>query len=156
MEAVKQGGATAALRSKTHVVLVSLNVRPSYHICHYMYCTKEARILTFVFCSFSSSLQRTADTLSAFPSKVHKIDEHLGISVSGLAPDARVLSKYMRNECLRSRFIYSRALPVQRIAYSVAERAQISTQRYGGRPYGVGLLIGGVDVRICFSFTFFC
>ena len=102
------------------------------------------------------ALQRTADSLSAFPSKVHKIDEHLGISVSGLAPDARVLSKYMRNECLRSRFIYSRALPVQRIAYSVAERAQISTQRYGGRPYGVGLLIGGVDVRICFSFTFFC
>ncbi|KAJ3098064.1 hypothetical protein HDU96_000154 [Phlyctochytrium bullatum] len=41
--------------------------------------------------------------------------------------------------------IFNRPLPVSRIASSIADKAQINTQRYGRRPYGVGLLIAGSD-----------
>ncbi|KAJ1562607.1 Proteasome subunit alpha 1 [Cladochytrium tenue] len=41
--------------------------------------------------------------------------------------------------------IYDRPLPVQRISAMLGDKAQMNTQRYGRRPYGVGLLIAGVD-----------
>ena len=41
--------------------------------------------------------------------------------------------------------IYNRPIPVERIVSSIGERAQTNTQQYGKRPYGVGLLVAGVD-----------
>jgi 20S proteasome subunit alpha 6 len=41
--------------------------------------------------------------------------------------------------------VFNRPLPISRIAAAVGEKAQINTQRYGRRPYGVGLLLVGVD-----------
>jgi len=76
---------------------------------------------------------------------VFKIDEHVGIAIAGLTSDARVLSNFMRTECLRSRYVYNRPLPVQRLVNSVGDKAQVNTQRYGSRPYGVGLLVVGYD-----------
>lgn len=86
-----------------------------------------------------------ASELSSYLQKLFVIDQHVGIAIAGLISDARVLSKYMRTESLRSRFSYGRAIPVQRLALSVADKAQVNTQRYGGRPYGVGVLVGGYD-----------
>lgn len=40
---------------------------------------------------------------------------------------------------------YGRPLPVERIVSQIADRAQLNTQQYGRRPYGVGLLVTGVD-----------
>lgn len=86
-----------------------------------------------------------ASELSSYLQKIFVVDEHVGIAIAGLISDARVLSKYMRTEALRSRFSYGRAIPVQRLSLSVADKAQVNTQRYGGRPYGVGILVGGYD-----------
>lgn len=40
---------------------------------------------------------------------------------------------------------YGRPIPLERIVAQIGDRAQTSTQVYGKRPYGVGLLIAGVD-----------
>lgn len=40
---------------------------------------------------------------------------------------------------------YGRALPLERVVGMIGDRAQFNTQSYGRRPYGVGLLVGGVD-----------
>lgn len=40
---------------------------------------------------------------------------------------------------------YGRAIPVERIVSAIGDRAQTNTQHYGKRPYGVGLLVVGVD-----------
>jgi hypothetical protein len=32
--------------------------------------------------------------------QVFKIDDHMGIAISGLTADGRILCRYMRNECL--------------------------------------------------------
>ena len=53
----------------------------------------------------------------------------------------------MKQQSLGSRLAFDRAIPLADITQRIAERAQRKTQTYGRRPYGVGLLIGGVDDR---------
>lgn len=91
------------------------------------------------------ALKRAPSELSAHQKKILPLDTHLGISIAGLTADARLLSKYMRTECLNSRFAYDTPLPVSRLVSMVGNKLQIPTQRYGRRPFGVGLLVAGYD-----------
>ncbi|KAI9884530.1 MAG: Mediator of RNA polymerase II transcription subunit 6 [Watsoniomyces obsoletus] len=91
------------------------------------------------------ALKRNAEELSSYQKKVIGIDDHLGIALAGLASDARVLSNFMKQQSLASKMTYGRPIPLQRIVTQIGERAQTNTQHYGKRPYGVGLLIAGVD-----------
>lgn len=113
MEAVKQGSAAIGLRSKTHVVLASVN--------------------------------KATSELSSYQRKLFKVDEHIGIAMAGLTADGRVLSRYMRSECINHKFIYESPLAVGRLVVRVADKSQVCTQRSWKRPYGVGLLVGGLD-----------
>lgn len=72
-------------------------------------------------------------------------DDHFGIALAGLASDARVLSNFMKQQALASKMTYNRPIPLERIVAQIGDKAQTSTQVYGKRPYGVGLLIAGVD-----------
>ncbi len=40
---------------------------------------------------------------------------------------------------------YGRPIPIERIVDQIGDRAQANTQNYSNRPYGVGLLVAGVD-----------
>ncbi|CZR60170.1 probable PROTEASOME COMPONENT C2 [Phialocephala subalpina] len=91
------------------------------------------------------ALKRNAEELSSYQKKVIAIDEHLGLALAGLASDARVLSNFMKQQSLSSRLTYGRAIPLERLVSSIGDRAQTNTQHYGKRPYGVGLLVAGVD-----------
>ena len=51
----------------------------------------------------------------------------------------------MKQQSLASKLTYGRAIPLERLVAQIGERAQTNTQQYGKRPYGVGLLIAGVD-----------
>jgi 20S proteasome subunit alpha 6 len=53
----------------------------------------------------------------------------------------------MKQQSLASRLTYDRAIPLSEITARIADRAQTNTQQYGRRPYGVGLLIAGVDAK---------
>ncbi|KAH6823541.1 20S proteasome alpha subunit F2 [Perilla frutescens var. hirtella] len=113
MEAVKQGSAAIGLRSKTHVVLASVN--------------------------------KASSELSSHQKKIFKVDDHIGVAIAGLTADGRVLSRYMRNECINYSYTYESPLPVGRLVVQLADKAQVCTQRSWKRPYGVGLLLGGLD-----------
>ncbi|XP_070538691.1 proteasome subunit alpha type-1-like [Ptychodera flava] len=91
------------------------------------------------------ALKRAPSELSAHQKKIIAIDDHVGISIAGLTADARLLSKFMRTECLNSRYAYDTPLPISRLVASVGNKSQINTQRYGRRPFGVGLLVAGYD-----------
>lgn len=84
--------------------------------------------------------------MSSYQRKIFKIDEHMGIAIAGLAADGRVLSKYMRNECLNHKFVYDSPMPTARLVLKVADRSQKNTQTSSRRPYGVGMLVAGYDV----------
>jgi 20S proteasome subunit alpha 6 len=78
----------------------------------------------------------------------------MGIAIAGLASDARVLSNFMKQQCLASKMTYGRPMPIERIVNQIGDRAQTNTQHYGKRPYGVGLLVllgSTMQVRICSS-----
>lgn len=53
----------------------------------------------------------------------------------------------MKQQCLGHRLTYGRAMPLRSLVDMIGEKAQINTQVYGKRPYGVGLLVAGVDER---------
>jgi len=91
------------------------------------------------------ALKRASSELSAHQKKIIPIDNHIGISLAGLTADARVLSKYMRNECMNNRFSHDCPLPVSRLVARMGNKMQQCTQRYDKRPYGVGLLVAGYD-----------
>jgi len=92
-------------------------------------------------------IKRNAEELSSYQKKVIPIDTHYGVALAGLASDARVLSNFMRQQSLSSRLTYDRPILLSDITSRIADRAQTNTQQYGRRPYGVGLLIAGVDAR---------
>ncbi|QFZ28640.1 putative proteasome subunit [Clavispora lusitaniae] len=91
------------------------------------------------------ALKRNAEELGSYQKKIIKVDDHMGIALAGLAPDARVLSNYLRKLAMNSKLVFNRPLLTSKAALSIADKAQENTQSYGSRPYGVGLLVGGWD-----------
>ncbi|KAK3378153.1 nucleophile aminohydrolase [Podospora didyma] len=91
------------------------------------------------------AIKRNAEELSSYQKKLFPIDEHTGIAIAGLTSDARVLSNFMKQQCLGHRLSYGRNMPVRSLVDQIGSKAQINTQHYGKRPYGVGLLVAGVD-----------
>ncbi|KUI52671.1 hypothetical protein VP1G_00095 [Cytospora mali] len=93
------------------------------------------------------AIKRNAEELSSYQKKLFPIDSHVGIAIAGLTSDARVLSNFMKQQCLGHRLTYGRDMPVRSLVDMIGSKAQINTQHYGKRPYGVGLLVAGVDEK---------
>lgn len=91
------------------------------------------------------ALKRASSELASFQKKIIPIDDHMGISIAGITADARVLSRYMRQECLNYKYSFDTTYPVARLISNLGNRMQTCTQRYDRRPYGVGLLVAGYD-----------
>lgn len=91
------------------------------------------------------ALKRSLGELASYQQKMYRIDEHVGIAIAGLTSDARVLSNFMRQQAMSSRMVFNRPIPVNRLVSSIADKAQVNTQEYGRRPYGVGFLVVGQD-----------
>jgi len=91
------------------------------------------------------ALKRASSDLAAHQKKIIAVDEHMGVSISGLTADARRLVRYMRTECLNYRYARDVPLPLNRLMTMMGNKMQMSTQGYDRRPYGVGLLAIGYD-----------
>lgn len=91
------------------------------------------------------ALKRNVEELGSYQKKIIKVDDHMGIALAGLAPDARVLSNYLRKQAMNSKLVFNRPLPTSKAVLLIADKAQENTQLYGSRPYGVGLLVAGWD-----------
>jgi len=91
------------------------------------------------------ALKRSTGELASYQQKMYRIDDHIGIAIAGLTSDARVLSNFMRQQAMSSRMAFNRPMPVNRLVSSIADKAQVNTQEYGRRPYGVGFLVIGQD-----------
>jgi proteasome alpha subunit len=77
--------------------------------------------------------------------KIFEIDEHIAVTASGLIADARRLVETARVDAQRHRMSFNEPAPVESISRSVCDLLQVYTQYGGIRPFGVSLLIGGVD-----------
>ncbi len=77
--------------------------------------------------------------------KVHQIDDHLGTATSGFLADGRVLIDNARVKAQVFKLTYEDPINVVGAVKDISDRMQLFTQYGGVRPYGVALLIGGVD-----------
>ncbi len=79
--------------------------------------------------------------------KIFKIDDHMAATASGLVADARRLVDIARLEAQRHRMTYNEPMGVDAIARHLCDLMQIYTQYGGIRPFGVSLLIAGIDTE---------
>lgn len=91
------------------------------------------------------AIKRSPSELGSYQKKLFKIDNHMGISMSGLIADARVLARYLRNECLNHQWAFESSHNVGRLVGKLSDKSQVFTQKAEKRPYGVGLLVAGYD-----------
>jgi len=90
-------------------------------------------------------LKRAPSELANHQKKIFPIDTHMGVGISGLTGDARVLCEYLRNEALNHKYIYDAPVTISRTMQSLSDMSQERTQRYSQRAYGVGLIVIGYD-----------
>ncbi|ETW31685.1 hypothetical protein PFFCH_00863 [Plasmodium falciparum FCH/4] len=78
--------------------------------------------------------------------KIQQISEHIGIVYAGMPGDFRVLLKRARKEAIRYSLQYGSEILVKELVKIIASIVQEFTQTGGVRPFGLSLLICGVDV----------
>lgn len=79
--------------------------------------------------------------------KIHQIDDHLATATAGFLADGRILIDIARIKAQVYKLTYEEALDVQGCVKEIADRMQLFTQYGGVRPYGVALLVGGIDEK---------
>ncbi len=77
--------------------------------------------------------------------KIFQIDDHIGAVASGLLADARILINQARIRAQVHRITYEEPIDVWNLARVIGDRMQLSTLYAGLRPFGVTILIAGLD-----------
>lgn len=77
--------------------------------------------------------------------KIFRIDDHIGFAAAGYIPDARSQADNARFFAQSNRIVYDEAVDVETVAKHLADQCQQYTQFGGARPFGVALIIAGVD-----------
>ena len=77
--------------------------------------------------------------------KIWQIDEHIGASASGILSDARVLIDRAQLKAQQNRVTYDSEIDTLTIVKDICDLKQICTQSGGLRPFGVSVLVAGID-----------
>ena len=77
--------------------------------------------------------------------KIHKADNHIGIASAGHVADARQLIDFARQQAQINQYRYDEPIGVETLTKTVTDYIQQYTQVGGARPFGVSLIIGGVE-----------
>ncbi|SEH40979.1 proteasome alpha subunit [Halopenitus malekzadehii] len=114
-EAVKRGTASIGVRAEDGVVLVA---------------DKRAR----------SPLMEPKSV-----EKIHKADDHVGVASAGHVADARKLIDFARRQAQVNRLRYGEAIGIETLTKNITDHIQQYTQVGGARPFGVALVVGGIE-----------
>lgn len=115
LEAVRRGTLAVAVKSKKDVCLVAQIKIPSKLI--------------------------DADEID----KIFQVDEHIGVAISGLHADSRVLVDYARVQAQSFRLTYDDPVRLNMLVKAIADVMQQYTQYGGIRPWGCALFFIGID-----------
>ena len=78
--------------------------------------------------------------------KIWQIDDHIGATASGIISDARVLIERAQIRAQQHRVTYDEPIDTGTIVKDMCNLKQICTQSAGLRPFGVSILVGGIDL----------
>ena len=76
--------------------------------------------------------------------KIYEIDDSMAAVSSGSLADARELIEFARIKAQINMITYGEPISIPSITRHISDRKHMVTQYAGVRPYGVGLLVGGV------------
>ena len=79
--------------------------------------------------------------------KIFEVDDHIGIAAAGYIPDARILVDNARFFSQSNKLTYDESVEVETVAKHLADQSHQFTQYSGVRPFGVALIIAGVDKK---------
>jgi len=85
--------------------------------------------------------------VSNITQKIFLVDKHIGVAAAGYIPDARVQVDNARFFSQSNKLTYDEPVEVETIAKHLADQCHQFTQYSGVRPYGVALIIAGVDQK---------
>jgi proteasome alpha subunit len=85
--------------------------------------------------------------------KLFQLDDHVGAAIAGLSSDARVLINYARVYCQSNKLLYDEPVDIEALTRRIGDLAQVYTQHAGVRPFGVSMIVGGVDRVGCRIFS---
>jgi len=77
--------------------------------------------------------------------KIWQIDEHIGATASGILSDARVLIERAQLKAQQHRVTYDSPIDTLSIVKDICDLKQVCTQSGGLRPFGVSILVAGID-----------
>ena len=77
--------------------------------------------------------------------KMFKIDDHIMVTAAGIISDARVLVDRSQLKAHQHAVTYDSKIDVLSIVKDICDLKQICTQSAGLRPFGVSLLVAGVE-----------
>ncbi|MHA1147233.1 MAG: archaeal proteasome endopeptidase complex subunit alpha [Promethearchaeota archaeon] len=117
LEAVRRGTLAVAVKSKEGVVLAA-----------------EIKV---------PSVLMDADTID----KIFQVDNHIGVAISGLHADSRVLINYARVQAQSFRLTYDEPVRLSMLVKTIADLKQMYTQYGGIRPFGCSLFFIAVDAE---------
>ena len=78
--------------------------------------------------------------------KIWQIDDHIISTAAGILSDARVLVERSQLKAQQHKVTYDSPIDILNIVKDICNLKQICTQSGGLRPFGVSLLIAGIDV----------
>jgi len=115
LEAVRRGTLAVAVKSKTDVCLAAQINVPSKLM--------------------------DADSID----KIFAVDQHIGVAISGLHADSRILINYARVQSQSFRLTYDEPVRLNMLVKTIADLKQLYTQYGGIRPFGCSLFFIGID-----------
>jgi len=77
--------------------------------------------------------------------KIFQVDEHIGAAIIGLGSDARALIDQARIDAQSNKLTYDEPIDVEVATQKICDTQQTYTQHGGGRPFGIAMILGGVD-----------
>ena len=77
--------------------------------------------------------------------KIFQVDEHIGAAIIGLSSDARVLIDQARINTQSNKLTYDEPIDLEVVTQKICDTQQTYTQHGGGRPFGVAMILAGVD-----------
>ncbi len=77
--------------------------------------------------------------------KIFEIDEHIVATAAGILSDARILIDQAQILAQQNRITYGSPIEPISVIRMIADKKQMFTQYGGARPFGIALLLGGVN-----------
>ncbi|MFA6090101.1 MAG: archaeal proteasome endopeptidase complex subunit alpha, partial [Candidatus Woesearchaeota archaeon] len=126
---------------------------PEGHLLQVEYAEKTVRLgsssigMTCVDGVFILADRRTEDKLITpkSASKIYEIDEHIISSVAGIVSDGRILVERAQLLAQQHRVTYDSPIEPELIIKEIANTMQQFSQYGGARPFGVSLMVAGIN-----------